>query len=285
MFPPPSADATFAPLVLDTDEPALRRYRGSNALPDLTGLTTTGLDVLCWSASAQLSELGFASLRAQLSHVPPELFYVVDLRQESHGFLNGIAVSWYARNNWGCTGLSPDDAIALERLRLRLLALADTASVARSDDVKRGVAAAPVEIRPERVADEEHLLALPPGHYVRLPVTDHARPTDDVVDRFVRLVDALDPRAHVHFHCRGGKGRTTMFCIVYDLLRGAGQLPLAAVLDRHERIHDYDIRRIPPSTAAKAPFAQPRLDLLRDLHRFAQLRRSGDSWLDHVARR
>lgn len=291
-MPPVTApDASFAPLVYDSDGPELRRYRSTDEPPDMTGVATAGLSALRCSGSAQLSAAGFAALRARLAHVPPALLHVVDLRQESHGFLNGAAVSWYARSNWGCVGLAEDEALALEQLRLRLLAAAEWVEVASAADVKQskqskqGATLATVEVRPERVEDEAQVLALPPGQYVRLPVADHARPSDAVVERFVRFVDALDADAHLHFHCRGGKGRTVTFFVLLDLLRSGDQRPLAAILDRQQRLHDYDMRRLPELSAAKAPTIRERLEFVEEFARFAHARRRGDGWLEFIAGR
>jgi len=280
-MPPVTApDASFAPLVFDSEGPELRRYRSTDEPPDMAGVATAGLSSLRCSGSAQLSAAGFTALRARLAHVPAELLHVVDLRQESHGFLNGAAVSWYARSNWGSVGLSEDEALALEQLRLRLLAVAERVAVASIADVKRGVASAAVEVRRERVESEAQVLALPPGRHIRLPVADHARPSDAVVDRFVRLVDALDAGAHVHFHCRGGKGRTVTFFVLFDLLRNAGQLSMVEILDRQQRLHAYDIRHLPERSSSKALTLRERLEFVERFAGFARVRRRGDGWLD-----
>ncbi len=285
-MPPVTApDASFAPLVYDSEGPELRRYRSTDEPPEMTGVATAGLSTLRCSGSAQLSAAGFTALRARLAHVPAARLHVVDLRQESHGFLNGAAVSWYARSNWGCVGLAEDEALALERMRLRLLAAAEWVEVASAADVKQRKQGAAVEVRPERVEDEAQVLALPPGQYVRLPVADHARPSDAVVERFVRLVDALDVDAHLHFHCRGGKGRTVTFFVLLDLLRSADRLPFAEVLDRQQRLHDYDMRRLPALSAAKAPAIRERLEFVERFARFARVRRRGEGWLEFIAGR
>ena len=43
---------------------------------------------------------------------------IVDLREESHGFFDGIAVSWYGEHDWGNVGLTQEEALADEAERI-----------------------------------------------------------------------------------------------------------------------------------------------------------------------
>src|SRR5689334_11764067 len=118
-IPAASPDASYAALVFDDDGGELRRFRSTTELPAADLDDTRELTELRCSGSAQPSVAGFRELEGRLAGVRDEELCVVDLRQESHGFVNGAAVSWYATNNWGCAGLSDDEALALEALRLR----------------------------------------------------------------------------------------------------------------------------------------------------------------------
>lgn len=62
---------------------------------------------------------------AQLKYVAAKLrektsgpIYDVDLRQESHGYLDGIPVSWYGERDWANLGKSRHEALSDERHRL-----------------------------------------------------------------------------------------------------------------------------------------------------------------------
>jgi len=62
--------------------------------------------------------------------------------------------------------------------------------------------------------------------YVRLPVTDHCPPRGDTLVRFIDLSQRIDwDRDWIHFHCRGGSGRTAMFLAMYDMLSWARSGP------------------------------------------------------------
>ncbi len=60
-----------------------------------------GLETLSISGSAQFSREGLRQLQEKLAG---KKLLVVDLRQESHGFLNGWPVSWYADHDWANLG-------------------------------------------------------------------------------------------------------------------------------------------------------------------------------------
>lgn len=268
--PPAAPDATYALLVLDDDGAEARRFRSTTALPPMAGLPVDGLASLHCSGSAQPSVAGFRDVRLRLGEVAAEDLHVVDLRQESHGFVNEAAVSWYAQSNWGSAGLSDAEALTLEALRLRLLGLGQSVRIGRVETIKRGAPPSFVEWERPRIAGEEQAFGLSPGHYVRLPVTDHARPSDAVVDRFIELVRGLRGPAHLHLHCRGGKGRTATFMALYDMLRNAARLPLSAILDRQAQLGDYDLRKRPDPESAKAPFIADRLAFIECFYAYAR---------------
>ncbi|OJT24829.1 hypothetical protein BO221_10485 [Archangium sp. Cb G35] len=268
LLPPLAPDATFAPLVLDSDEPLVRRFRTS----------TRGL--LHCSGSAQFSLAGWDSIQEQLGRPSPERLYVLDLRQESHGFIDGAAVSWYAQHNWGGVGLGLDEVLELETLRLRLLARGRTAWVADARAVKEGRLPHYTEWTPRDVRTERQALGLPEGHYLRLPTADHLRPEDAVLERFVHFLRDLRGEAHLHFHCRGGKGRTSLFLTLLEVLCNARDEELEAILDRQQRLNDYDLRKVPAADSYKAAFAPERLELLRRFHLYARANPGGgpQSW-------
>jgi len=286
-IPGASPDASHAALVFDDDGGEPRRFHTATERSGATPDDTRELIELRCSGSAQPSVAAFRELRRRLAHVRDDDLHVVDLRQESHGFVNGAAVSWYATHNWGCAGLSDDDALALETLRLRLLALAPRVRIATADAIKRGLPPSFVECDHPSVASEPQAFALPPGRYVRLPVTDHTRPSDAVVDRFIELVRGLRGSHHLHLHCRGGKGRTATFMALCDLLRHGARRPLSAILARQSLLTGYDLTKPADPARAKAPYIADRLAFLERFHAYVQHNPGGEphpwsTWLaDH----
>ncbi|MCY0995732.1 protein tyrosine phosphatase [Myxococcus sp. MISCRS1] len=286
LIPPLAPDATCATLVLDDDGARARRFRTTTRLGEMAGLDVTGLAELRCSGSAQPSSEGFRDVLRQLDGVRPEALYVVDLRQESHGFLNGAAVSWYAESNWGAVGLSDEEVLALEAGRLRLLGLSPRVRVGNVEAVKGKAPVAFTDWERRSVSDEARAFGLPEGQYVRLPVTDHTRPQDATVQRFLDWVRGLPDDAHLHLHCRGGKGRTATFMCLLDLLRNAHRLPLDTVLDRQARLGAYDLREPADPSSRKAPFITERRTFIERFHAYARENPGGAplGWTEWLAR-
>src|SRR5439155_21647661 len=97
----------------------------------------------------------------------------------------------------------------------------------------------------ERASIEHDVVQRAGASYVRITVTDHTRPLDDEVDRFVLAVRALSENAWAHFHCEAGLGRTTTFMVLFDILRNPNRVSLDNLVGRH-KIHSngYDLLQL-----------------------------------------
>jgi hypothetical protein len=138
---------------------------------------------------------------------------VVDLRQESHGFIKSIAVSWEDKNNKANSGLTRKQVLDDESAKLNSISLEKPISVYYNKE--------PETIIPNRVQDEGGLVKSQEMSYIRIPVTDGERPADDMVDFFIQFVTTLQPNTWLHFHCKAGVGRTTMFMVMYGTMKNA----------------------------------------------------------------
>src|SRR5699024_5080889 len=61
------------------------------------GINLEGLKDLKSSGSGMISKKGLIKIKQEIGDYP---ITVVDLRQESHGFVNGMAVSWFGKWNY-----------------------------------------------------------------------------------------------------------------------------------------------------------------------------------------
>jgi protein tyrosine phosphatase (PTP) superfamily phosphohydrolase (DUF442 family) len=169
---------------------------------------------------------------------------LVDLRQESHIFINGLAVCWYADKDWANVGRSlpwiqdnedqqVQGIVAARSVVVSTLVKAPEDKVSTKDPVTLDVSEATTEAG----------LAQQAGvGYFRIPVTDHCRPTDDMVDRFVAFVKGLKADAWLHFHCHGGDGRTTTFLTLYDMIRNVPQgVDLDDIVARQSMMGQYQL--------------------------------------------
>ncbi len=229
-----------------------------------------GLDGLLISGSAQFSLAQLEVLRAKL----PLPLTVVDLRQESHGLVNGLPVSWYGPRNWANEGRSPAQAHADEAARLAALAAqpqAVLASQVKKDPqgiIERSV---PLTVQPREVLSEAQALARRGVGYLRLPLTDHLRPSDAQVDRFLLFYRGLAPGVWLHFHCHAGHGRTTTFMLLMDILRNGSQVGLEELARRQGLIGGIQLLdNLPPEPGFKREAYQARAQFLRDFYAYAQ---------------
>ena len=112
--------------------------------------------------------------------------------------------------------------------------------------------------------------------YVRLTVTDHARPLDHEVDRFILAVRALPENAWAHFHCEAGRGRTTTFMVLYDMPRNANRVSLDDIV-RRQKILGYDYDVLHPSEPGdwRVPYTEDRIAFVRAFYDYARANPNG----------
>jgi predicted protein tyrosine phosphatase len=170
-------------------------------------------------------------------------FVIVDLRQESHVFINGIPVSWYADDDWANVGRSLAWIEEDETLHLVRMVAARSITVGTVVKGKDGQVSMkdPVNVDVKDATTEMGLAHQLGIDYIRIPVSDHCRPTDDMVDRFVTFVHGLPANAWLHFHCHGGDGRTTTFMALYDMIRNAQNVSLDDTVARQSLIGQYHL--------------------------------------------
>lgn len=237
-------DYVMAPyeMVYDSDRPAgtPKNYRSpifyKPAKPQ--DVNSSGFNTLKISGSAQFS---WPELQEMISHihkrhkVPYDKIYVLDLREEPHGFFNDAAVSWHYGPLSYQQNKSSSDVIRSELLRIdqvRAFPLAFIYKVTKSD---KGVAASKQAfIKPVQVVMREQEAVKSLGaNYKRLPVTDHFRPQTTDIDDFVEWVKDLPKDSWIHMKCRGGKGRTTTFMALFDIIQNP-KVPVDDILKRHK---------------------------------------------------
>ncbi|MFZ1056194.1 MAG: hypothetical protein WAN79_11025, partial [Opitutaceae bacterium] len=99
---------------------------------------------------------------------------------------------------------------------------------------------------------------------------------DEEVDRFIAEVRKLPAGAWAHFHCRAGKGRTTTFMALYDMLRNARTVSLLDI-DRRQSdlVGDYDLLGKEGETGARQGVAAARAAFVRMFYDYAKANPDG----------
>ena len=177
--------------------------------------TRKGLDGLRISGSSQFSEKQLTEVIRQLRPLTQGPVYIVDLRQESHGFVNGLPVSWYGERNWANRGETHRAVLADERQRLDALR-GKVVTITRLGKKEKDRS---FSVRADTVLTEQELTARQGLLYARFTNTDHVWPAAEELDSFLRFVRSLPADAWLHFHCEAGEGRTTAYMTMYDMLR------------------------------------------------------------------
>lgn len=203
---------------------------------------------------------------------------VFDLRQETHIFVNGLPVSWYASRDWANVGRDQSAIEVNEASRVQSLTPGSEIVVRPGEPVKKGSAdsATPQDVTIERASTERGIVETTGARYVRVTVTDHTRPLDDEVDRFVVAVRALPPDSWAHFHCEAGLGRTTTFMVLYDMLRNATRVSLQDIVGRQKILSSgYDVLQSAEPGNWKAPYAADRAAFVRVFYDYARANPNG----------
>jgi protein-tyrosine phosphatase len=252
------------------------------------------------SGSHQLGLADFVRVLSEevVSPFKPETIFLVDLREETHGFFNGAPVSWYSDNDFGNVGQPKDLIVSDERWKLAsyeshwtdLFELEDDASDDLQQERVLPISKTPVMVSSARTEEDvavilSTVLAPVVVRYVRIPVTDHCAPSDSALAELFNLEQRLGGNEWLHFHCHGGDGRTSTFLALFDMLRWkrtGDRLPaLEEFAARQCQLFDYSLD---PSGAGcgkqttgwKLPLAQARWQALEDFLARLKAKREGN---------
>ena len=187
-------------------------------------------DDLNISASGQPSTSSLLILYNELKQKTDGNIYIVDLREESHGFFNGYPVSFYVEKNLA-NFFKPRNQI--ENIEAELL----TDMLGRQVDLlplgnEDKKLFKPKNIFVDSAITEREAAEALGLKYVRFTATDMLFPAPEVVDDFIIFVANLKENDLVHFHCQAGHGRTTTFSVMYDILKNP-EKSLEEICSRH----------------------------------------------------
>lgn len=238
--------------------------------------TREGLDKLHESGSAQLTADGFAKLYSTISAVAPGMpIYVVDLRQESHGFADGVPVSWHEDHNQANAGKTVDEVKADESLRLSELVGQTTTFVPKGDSDKK--AFEEITLTPESIKNEAEIVTPIGFRYMRIYATDKTWPSNESIEAFLDFVNSLPKDAWLHFHCHAGHGRTTSFMAMYDIIRNP-DVPVEDIIKRQYLIGGINLTALKKSEK-KNEMINHRLEIIKDFSRYIKEKNAGKTAL------
>ena len=180
--------------------------------------TRSGLDNLHASASGQPSLAALTTLYQKIHEQEPcAKIFMIDLRQESHGYANALPVSWYSEHNAANAGKNSSEVMADEIERMKKLRGVEATFTPLGNADKqlfKPITIIPRVVQTERTASEEVGF-----EYKRFAAADMQFPAPEVVDNFINFVANLPQNSWLHFHCQAGHGRTTTFLAMYDIMK------------------------------------------------------------------
>lgn len=194
-------------------------FRKTTDASNLSGKANIqGLETLNISGSQQFSVAGLKLLKQALPN--PKNLVFMDLRQESHGFVNGLPISWEGDGNKANMGLSYQEVIQNNNQQLAALKVGSQITIGKTN------------LTVDNVYSEQTLIRNNGNRYARVTATDTMVPTSQDVDLFLSNLKNIPENSWIHFHCKEGIGRTTTFMTLYDILKNGQNVPLEDIVNR-----------------------------------------------------
>jgi hypothetical protein len=236
-----------------------RKTSDLTPIKDNNNLNLKGLDKLNISGSQQFSGYNLPLLIKTIGTSLPII--VVDLRQESHGFINGFAVSWADSKNNANAGLTREQVLLDEANKLKSIKLNVPITFYNKPQYS---------IIPAKVQNEEQLVNSKDLSYNRITIRDGGIPSGDMVDYFIKSIKAQPQNSWLHFHCKEGIGRTTTFMIMYDMVKNYKETNAGEIISRELELASFD------ENNTKSFHNKERIDFLNKFYDYCK--ENGDSF-------
>jgi hypothetical protein len=249
------ASFLFVAYLLSTDTYSDSKFRTmQDAIPPSETVDLTGLRELSASGGPIID---FPTLKKKLRAVNKPVV-IVDGMKEHHGYLNGIPITFF-----GYHRRSPD----LRYMARRLLFTGTT------------------RVKTEAIKQECEVAKRYGFGYANIRIDSKLVTPEASVDEFVAYFDKAPKDAWFHFHCRHGKGRTSIALVMYDIMRNAPQVALEDIVRRQHllgsvNLSDTKVWRKKSTYPSKA--LQRRKKFIHDFYAFICQRKRGgiERWSD-----
>ena len=188
--------------LLSTDEYSQANFRtmqdtiSSSKKVDLTGLREI-------QASGGPS-INFPDLKKKLAHIKKQII-IVDAMRQYHGYVKKTPTTFFAYER-----PEPDWRHLLRRL----------------------IFTGTLQICSESIIPEAEMAKKYGFGYKKIKIDSKVLTPDKSVDEFIAFFDHLPDNIWVHFHCRLGKGRTSMMLIMLDIMKNAPKVALKDIVKR-----------------------------------------------------
>jgi hypothetical protein len=200
---------------------------------------------------------------------------LIDLRQETHLYINGLPISIFFKRdeiNWG---KSPKCIHEEEQAWIAHLSKIKTLTINSLskpiDGYKTGIN--PTKIQINEIYSEADTASKVGLNYLRIEVPDYHPPTPQQVEIFLNFFHHLPQNAWLHFHCAGGKGRTTTFMTMTDIIHNGKKLSLKEIIKRQTLLGGTNLLGTSQSLSAqpwKKDYHQAREEFIKLFYKYVQ---------------
>lgn len=188
--------------LLSTDEYTDAHFRTmQDKIGALENVDLTGLRELSASGGPILD---FPTLKKKLSFVKKPLI-IIDGMREHHGFIKGIPITFFGYHR--------------KKPELRYF-------------LRRFFFTGTPHVQPELIVQEREMAKAYGFGYQNIKIDSKLITPDAAVDEFVAYFDTAPANAWFHFHCRHGKGRTSIALVMFDIMKNAPQVALKDIVKR-----------------------------------------------------
>jgi len=251
------------------------RAFGTGFKSDTHEVVTTGLEKLNISGSSQFSEIQLHNIlnKIKLENTHITNLYIVDLRQESHGFINELPFRFHKEGNTINIDVPFEEIQKLEYNVINKLSTHKILEIyAHTKDDAHPLGPIAYKFKPEKlhtereIVENSHHSFNPLGmniEYKRLHVRDHHHVHPEEGNNFLEFIKTIDlNNTWIHFHCAGGKGRTTSFMAMLDILENGKDISFEEILMRHHYFNGSELLKPNP----EYPSGIVRLNYLRNFY-------------------
>ncbi len=227
-------------------------------------LSSLGINAI---ASGQFSENELLAVRKKF---PKEKIIIVDLRRESHGFIDGESVSWRAAFEKSNENKTAAQIISQEKSLLLASKRNDKIIVNKilENNPENGwyKQVEPQIIKVGKAINEEDLAKKNGFKYKRFTVQDHARPLDSELAHMVSFIRNLPQDQKIYVHCAAGKGRTTTFLTLFDIIKNGHNTKLETIFKRQNSLGGTRLDDISEKSEWRRKLSEERLKMLEDFY-------------------
>lgn len=264
-------------------------------LPQEENLNYEGLGELKLSGSAQFSERGLDALVKRIGH---KHITILNVRQEDGGFVEPIEGSgatafslimpmpWWTgedpRGNRSVADIeTSEDELMSDIMQKKIFTIFGTSDSYAPTDTHKLLYR--INIAVKRAFTEKQLAEEKGFGYYRIPDRKFGNMEDEHVDMFVEFVKGLPADEWVHVHCKKGQSRTTLFMVMYDMMRNAERVSASKIIKRHGPLGlgGADLYGLPEKQAWDHSFKQGWKQFLYQFHEYIKANKSSNfekSW-------